>query len=65
LLEKEIDYSKVLQALATCRGAMNGLMHQVLEGHILEQVVDKSRKPTREQSEATNELVETLKAYLK
>lgn len=65
LLEEDADCSKVLQAIAACRGAMNGLMHQVLEGHILEHVVDKSRKPTKEQSEAANELVGILKTYLK
>ena len=65
LLEEESDCTKVLQSIAACRGAMNGLMHQVLEGHIMEHVVDQSRKPTKEQSEAANELVGILKTYLK
>ena len=39
-LEKDDDCSKVLQTIAACRGAMNGLMSEVLEGHILSHLVD-------------------------
>ena len=65
LLEGETDCSKVLQAIAACRGAMNGLMHQVIEGHIMEHVIHQDGGPTPEQSEAADELVGILKTYLK
>lgn len=65
LLEEEGDCSKVLQAIAACRGAINGLMHQVLEGHIMEHVADPTGKATEEQLESASELVGILKTYLK
>lgn len=65
LLEEETDCSKVLQSIAACRGAMNGLMHQILEGHILEHVLDKSKRHTKQQSIAADELIGILKTYLK
>jgi DNA-binding FrmR family transcriptional regulator len=33
-LEADEECSKVLQTIATCRGAINGLMAEVLEGHV-------------------------------
>ena len=64
-LEKDEECSKVLQSIAACRGAINGLMAEVLEGHVRYHVVDPHRKPTREQSEATEELIELVNRYLR
>ena len=33
-LESDQECSKVLQTIAACRGAINGLMAEVLEGHV-------------------------------
>jgi DNA-binding FrmR family transcriptional regulator len=64
-LEADEDCSKVLQTIAACRGAINGLMAEVLEGHVRFHVVDSDRKQTAEQAEATEELIELLNRYLK
>jgi DNA-binding FrmR family transcriptional regulator len=64
-LEEEGECSSVLQGIAGARGALNGLMAQVLEGHIREHVIDPGRKATRGQLEAADELVDVVKAYLK
>jgi DNA-binding FrmR family transcriptional regulator len=64
-LEQERDCADTLRAIAACRGAMNGLMQQVLEGHIRYHVVDPDQKPTSERARATQELLEVIKAYLK
>lgn len=64
-LEEEGECSTLLQAIAGARGALNGLMAQVLEGHIREHVIDPSREATRGQLEAADELVDVVKAYLK
>jgi len=64
-LEEERDCTETLQTIAACRGAMNGLMAQVLEGHIRFHVVDPDRKPTSEQAMATQELIDVIKAYLR
>ena len=39
-LEEDSDCGKVLQQLAACRGAINGLMAEILEDHIRFHVVD-------------------------
>ena len=64
-LEQEKDPAQILQNIAACRGAMNGLMAEVMEGHIRLHVVDPERKPTPEQTEAVEEIIDVIKAYLK
>ena len=64
-LESDDDCSAVLQTIAATRGALNGLMAQVLEGHIREHVIDPSIKATQGQLDAADELVDVVKAYLK
>ena len=64
-LEGDEDCSRVLQTIAACRGAINGLMAEVLEGHVRFHVVDPRRKPTAGQVEATEELIDLVNRYLK
>jgi len=64
-LEGDDDCSRVLQTIAACRGAINGLMAEVLEGHVRFHVVDPRRRPTTEQAEATEELIDLVNRYLK
>ncbi len=64
-LEGDGDCVTLLQTIAATRGALNGLMAQILEGHVREHVIDPGRKPTQVQLEAADELVDVVKAYLK
>jgi DNA-binding FrmR family transcriptional regulator len=64
-VEQETDCNQVLQTIAACRGAMNGLMAEVLEGHIRTHLIDPKHPPTAEQLEATDQVVSILKTYLK
>jgi DNA-binding FrmR family transcriptional regulator len=64
-LDGNEECSKVLQTIAACRGAINGLMAEVLEGHVRFHVVDSNRKQTPEQAEATDELIDLVNRYLK
>ena len=64
-LEDEKDCSVILHSIAACRGAINGLMAEVLEGHIRFHVVDPDRNPTSDQSKASQELIDIVKTYLK
>lgn len=64
-LEQEQDCSSVLQTIAACRGAMNGLMAEVLEGHVRYHLVDPDRKPASEKARAARELIEVVRSYLK
>ena len=64
-LEDDAECSKVLQTIAACRGAINGLMAEVLEGHVRFHVIDTRRKQTAQQAEATDELIELVNRYLR
>ena len=68
-IEKALDAneecSKVLQTIAACRGAINGLMAEVLEGHVRYHVIDARRKQTADQAEATEELIDLVNRYLR
>lgn len=64
-LNEEQECAGLLQTLAACRGAINGLMAEVIEGHIRFHVIDPKRKPTRAQEQASGELIDIVKAYLR
>ena len=63
-LNGEQDCSQILHILSACRGAMDGLMAEVIEGHILLHIVDANKKPTAEQSKAAQDLIDVIKSYL-
>jgi DNA-binding FrmR family transcriptional regulator len=64
-LTDEQNCSDVLRLISAARGAMNGLMAELLEDHVRFHVLDPKRKPTAEQATAADELVDVVKAYLK
>lgn len=64
LLDEE-DCADVLQLIAACRGGMNSLMAEVMEGHIWSHVLDPAEPPTSDRAEAAQELVDVIRAYLK
>ena len=64
-LAEEQDCSDLLRTIAACRGAINGLMGEVIEGHIRFHVLDPNRKPESPQAKAAQELMDVVKTYLK
>jgi FrmR/RcnR family transcriptional regulator, repressor of frmRAB operon len=64
-LDQEAECSEVLHNIAACRGAMDSLMAEVIEGHIRFHVLDPERTPTDEQSQAADDLIQALRTYLK
>jgi FrmR/RcnR family transcriptional regulator, repressor of frmRAB operon len=64
-LVEEQDCSAILQTIAGCRGAINGLMAEIMEGHIRFHVVNPDRHPTSGQAKAAQELIDVIKSYLK
>jgi DNA-binding FrmR family transcriptional regulator len=62
-LEDEAGCSQTLQLIAGARGAMNGLMAEVLAEHLRSHVLDGSSRSERD--EAAGELIEVVRAYLK
>ena len=64
-LVEDVDCADILHPLVACRGALNGLMTEVLEGHIRHHIVDPDRRPSSEQAKATQELLDALRTYLR
>jgi DNA-binding FrmR family transcriptional regulator len=64
-LQQEAECSEVLHNISACRGAMDALMAEVIEGHIRFHVLDPKTTPTEEQTEAADDLIHALRAYLK
>lgn len=65
LLEQEAECSDTLHAIAVCRGALDSLMAEVINGHIRYHILDQAREPTDEQTRAAEDLIDALKMYLK
>ena len=64
-LTDDRECADVLNTIAACRGAMNGLMAELVEGHIRFHVLDPKRKPTAAQAAAADDLVKIVNAYLR
>lgn len=64
-ISNEQDCSAVLQLITSAQGAMNGLMVEVLEGHIRCHVLDPKEKPNSERAQAAEELIAVVRSYLK
>jgi DNA-binding FrmR family transcriptional regulator len=64
-LQQEAECSDVLHNISACRGAMDALMAEVIEGHIRYHVLDPQSPATDEQMQAADDLIHALRAYLK
>ena len=68
-LERALDAEKgcaeVLHQIAAVRGAINGLMAEVLEDHVRTHVADPSIRSAAERTQGANELIDVLRTYLK
>lgn len=64
-IEQEHECSSVLLTVAACRGAMNGLMAEILEGHIRHHVLDPDGNTPPDQVDAAEEVIELVRRYLK
>ncbi len=63
-LDDETGCAEVLQLIAGVRGAVNGLMAEVIEDHILLHVADHDLAQ-EERKEGAAELIDVVRAYLK
>ncbi|WP_029686504.1 formaldehyde-responsive transcriptional repressor FrmR [Tatumella saanichensis] len=67
-LERALDEGSecraILQQIAAVRGAVNGLMAEVLESHIRE-TFEESEADSRQLNTSVNDTIELVRAYLK
>ncbi len=62
-LEGGGECEEILQLVASCRGALNGLMAELIEGHLRFHVLSPEQKTLPSQLEAANELISVVKRY--
>jgi DNA-binding FrmR family transcriptional regulator len=64
-LEAEDSCTQVMALLTAARGAINGMMAEVVEDHIQMHMMAANRKPSREETRAADELIDVLKSYIR
>ncbi|MDR5759096.1 metal/formaldehyde-sensitive transcriptional repressor [Caballeronia sp. LZ035] len=63
-LESEADCEKVLHLVAATRGAMNGLLDEIIEAHAREHVAHPDLT-AKERQEGVDALLEAIRRYTK
>ncbi|CAK7004831.1 Transcriptional repressor RcnR [Saezia sanguinis] len=63
-LNEQVDCSQILQQIAAIRGAVNGLMTEVLDGHIREHVA-RDGVPQVQRAKDLEQISRLLRSYLK
>jgi DNA-binding FrmR family transcriptional regulator len=63
--QEDADCSEILHNISACRGAMDALMAEVIDGHIRYHILPRNGMATDEQNRAADDLVSALRAYLK
>ncbi len=64
-LEGEAGCEQVLHLIAGVRGAMAGLMAEVVEDHVQSHLVDAEKHPGALNAEAVEQLMDVIRTYLK
>jgi DNA-binding FrmR family transcriptional regulator len=64
-LEGESECEQVMHLIAGVRGALAGLMSEVVEEHVRMHLVDVDTHPGVLNPEATEQLLDVIRAYLK
>jgi DNA-binding FrmR family transcriptional regulator len=64
-LEDEKGCAQILHLVAGVRGAITGLMAEVVEDHIRFHIVDPAHESDPEKAKGAEELIDVVHAYLK
>ena len=64
-LEGDAGCDRVMHLIAGARGAMAGLMAEVVEDHVRMHLVDAEQHPGALNIEAADQLLEVVRSYLK
>jgi len=62
---KNATVVKYFLRFASCRGAMNALMAEILEGHVRLHLYQPDSEKDESRATAAEELIEVIKRYLK
>lgn len=64
-LEAEAPCGEILNLVASVRGAVNGLMVELIEDHIRQHVVDPDKEADSDRGQGAAELIGVVRTYLK
>lgn len=64
-LDGEAGCEQVMHLIAGARGAMAGLMVEVVEDHVRTHLIDVGKHPNALKAEAAEQLLEVVRTYLK
>jgi DNA-binding FrmR family transcriptional regulator len=64
-LEGETGCAQVMHLIAGCRGAVNGLLGEVVEDHIRSHLIARDSEPGSEDDAAVDQLVDVVHSYFK
>ena len=64
-LDSDASCTEVMRLLTASRGAINGIMAEVVEDHIHMHMIDDDRTPSRSEARAADELIDVLKSYIR
>jgi DNA-binding FrmR family transcriptional regulator len=64
-LDDEAQCEQVMHQIAGVRGAIAGLMAEVIEDHVRTHLVDAKRHPGALNTEAAEQLLEVVRTYLR
>ena len=64
-LDKEAGCEKVMHLIAGARGAIAGLMSEVVEDHVRTHLVDATRHPEALNGAAAEQLLDVVRTYLR
>lgn len=59
------DCGRILNTITACRGALAGLMGEVIEGHVRHHVLDPHGASSPEQKDAAEQLLAVIHSYLR
>ncbi|MEW6438401.1 MAG: metal/formaldehyde-sensitive transcriptional repressor [Pseudomonadota bacterium] len=57
--------SDLMRLITATRGAINGMMAEVVNGHIQTHMIDPNRTPSKAERDAAIELVDVLRTYIR
>ena len=64
-LDTKAGCAQVTQLIASIRGAVNGLLAEIVEDHIRIHIVDPARERNADRAHAADELIDVVHAYFK
>ena len=64
-LDAEAGCTEIMRLLTAARGAINGIMAEVVEDHIHMHMIDDDRTPSRREAQAADELLDVLRTYIR